>query len=98
MVKVYESITYYMPSAFSPNGDGLNEVFKPTPVGIVSTSYFRIFNRYGAVVFETNQWNKGWDGTYKGIPQQIGNYIWVIKGTGRNGKVVELRGNVVLVR
>ncbi len=98
LIKVYEGITYYMPNAFSPNGDGLNDIFKPTPVGIVSTTYFRIFNRYGAIVFETNQWNKGWDGTYKGIPQQIGNYVWVIKGTGRNGKVVEMRGNVVLVR
>ena len=98
LVKVYEGITYYMPNAFSPNGDGINEVFKPTPVGIVSTSYFRIFNRYGAIVFETNQWNKGWDGTYKGIPQQIGNYVWVIKGTGRGGKIIEMRGNVVLVR
>ena len=98
LVKVYEGITYYVPNAFSPNGDGLNDVFKPIPVGIVSTNYFRIFNRYGAIVFETNQWNKGWDGTYKEIPQKTGNYVWVIKGAGRDGKVIEMRGNVVLVR
>ncbi len=97
-LRVYEGITYYIPNAFSPNGDGLNDIFKPIGVGIVSTSFFRIFNRYGQLVFETTQWNKGWDGTYKGTPQAVGNYVWVIRGTGRNGKTIEKTGNVVLVR
>ena len=97
-VKTYDGITYYVPNAFSPNGDGNNDVFRPIPVGIISTEYFRIFNRYGELVFETNQYLKGWDGNYKGIPQQVGNYVWMLKGKGRNGKVIEIRGNAVLVR
>lgn len=40
----------------------------------------------------------GWDGNYKGIAQPVGNYIWVLKGKGRNGKIIEMKGNVVLVR
>jgi gliding motility-associated-like protein len=98
LVKVYENITYYLPNAFSPNGDGLNEIFRPIPAGIVSTDWFRIFSRYGVLVFETSQMNKGWDGMFKGIKQPVGNYVWSIKGKGRDGKVVELKGNVVLVR
>src|SRR5690606_25353727 len=44
---------FYVPSAFTPNGDGLNDVFRPTPVGILKLEYFRIYNRYGELVFET---------------------------------------------
>lgn len=97
-VRTYDGITYYVPNAFSPNGDAKNDVFRPIPVGIVTTEYFRIFNRYGELLFETNQYLKGWDGTYKGIPQQVGNYVWALKGKGRNGKLVEMKGNVVLIR
>ncbi len=97
-LRTYNNITYYVPSAFSPNGDGRNDIFKPIPVGIVSTQLFRIFNRYGQLLFETNKYMSGWDGTYKGLQQPVGNYVWVLKGTGRNGKIIEMTGNVVLVR
>lgn len=97
-VKVYNAITYFVPNAFSPDGNGINDIFKPTPVGIVSTEYFRIFNRYGQLVFETSQTNKGWDGTFKGKPQLPGNYVWMLKGKGRHGKAIEMKGNVLLLR
>jgi len=98
VIRVYDGITYYVPNAFTPNGDGRNDLFKPVGVGILTTEVFRIFNRYGEIVFETNQWNKGWDGTFKGKPQGTGNYVWYIKGTGKNGKVIEMRGNVLLLK
>ncbi len=98
LVKVYDGITYYLPNAFSPNGDGLNDFFRPVSVGIVSTDYFRIYSRYGQLIYETSQPSKGWDGTYKGIRQPVGNYVWIIKGMGNNGRVIEMKGNVVLVR
>jgi gliding motility-associated-like protein len=97
-VKVYLGPTYYMPNAFSPNGDGLNDTFRPIPVGIVSTEYFRVFNRYGELVFETNRWLQGWDGLFRGKKQLPGAYIWVIKGVDRNGKIVQMKGSVVLIR
>jgi gliding motility-associated-like protein len=87
-----------VPNAFSPNGDLKNDIFRPIPVGVVTTEYFRVFNRYGQVMFETNQYLKGWDGTYKGVQQPVGNYVWVVKGKARSGKVIEMKGNVVLVR
>ncbi len=97
-IKVYKGPTYYLPNAFSPNGDGLNEKFRPIPVGIKSTEYFRIYNRYGQLLFETNKWLDGWDGKYQGKPQQTGAYVWLIKGMDKDGKAVEMKGQVILVR
>jgi len=97
-VKAYNGPTYYTPNAFTPNGDGLNDIFRAVPVGIVSTEYFRIFNRYGELIFETNQWLKGWNGTYMGKKQPIGVYVWIIKGRDGAGKVVEKKGTVLLVQ
>ena len=97
-VKVYLGPAYYIPNAFSPNGDGQNDVFRAIPVGIANTEWFRIFNRYGQMVFQTNAWMKGWDGTYKGKKQPIGAYVWIIKGTDKNGKPVEMKGTVMLVQ
>jgi gliding motility-associated-like protein len=97
-IKVYEGPTYYLPNAFTPNGDALNDVFFPTPVGIRSTEYFRVFDRYGALMFQTREWMKGWDGTLKGKPAATGTYVWMIKGIDKNGSVVEMKGTVILLR
>lgn len=97
-VKAYAGPTYYTPNAFSPNGDGLNDIFRAIPVGIAKTDYFRVFNRYGELVFETNQWLKGWDGNYKGKKQPMGVYVWIIKGTDKLGSTVEMKGTVMLVQ
>jgi gliding motility-associated-like protein len=97
-LRVLKGPGFYVPNAFSPNGDGLNDRFRPTAVGISKLEYFRIFNRYGDLVFETSNIGEGWDGTYKGVKQNIGNYVWMIRGTDRLGNVKMLKGNVVLVR
>ncbi|MEO8770099.1 MAG: gliding motility-associated C-terminal domain-containing protein [Ferruginibacter sp.] len=97
-IRVLKGPTFYVPTAFTPNGDGLNDIFRPTAVGIRSLEYFRIFNRYGELVFETHDLGKGWDGTYKGVKQNLGNYIWMIKGVDRFGKERSMKGNVVLIR
>ncbi|HAO46469.1 MAG TPA: PKD domain-containing protein, partial [Chitinophagaceae bacterium] len=82
----------------SPNGDGLNDVFRPIPVGIKSTEYFRVFDRYGKLVFQTNKWLEGWDGMFKGKQALEGTYVWTIKGLDKNGRVIEMKGTVILVR
>lgn len=97
-IKVYEGPNYYLPNAFTPNGDGLNDVFGPTIVGMESTGYFRIFNRYGTIIFETKDLSKNWDGTLKGKPAASGTYVWMIKGIDVNGSVVEMKGTVILLR
>ncbi|MEO7523310.1 MAG: gliding motility-associated C-terminal domain-containing protein, partial [Ferruginibacter sp.] len=97
-VKVYDGPTYYVPNAFSPNGDGLNDIFRVVPVGIAYTDYFKIFNRFGQLVFESNEWMKGWDGSFRGKKQPIGNYVWVLKGMNKYGKVVEMKGTVLIIQ
>jgi gliding motility-associated-like protein len=97
-IKVYEGPTYYVPSAFTPNGDGFNDIFRAIPVGISNTVYFRVFNRLGQLMFETNSYLKGWDGTFKGKAAAAGTYVWMIAGTDRDYKKVEMKGTVILIR
>lgn len=98
-VKTIKGITYYVPTAFTPNGDGLNDIFRAVPVGIAHTEYFRVINRFGKVIFETNDpLLKGWDGTFMGYKQPSGTYIWLIKGIDINGKIVEMKGNFILIQ
>lgn len=98
LIKTLDGYTWYVPTAFSPNNDGRNDILRPIPVGIANTDYFRVFNRYGQLMFETNRYMAGWDGSYQGRPQPVGNYVWVLRGKGRNGRTIEMRGNVLLLR
>jgi gliding motility-associated-like protein len=97
-IKVYDGPTYYIPNSFTPNADGMNDIFRAIPVGIVNTTYFRVFNRAGVLVFETNKFLKGWDGTYKNKPQPNGTYVWIVAGTNKDNKKVEMKGTVNLLR
>ncbi len=97
-IKAYEGPTYYLPNAFTPNGDARNDIFFPVPVGIRSTDYFRVFDRYGALMYQTREWMQGWDGKLKGKPAASGVYVWMIKGIDTNGSVVEMKGTVILIR
>jgi gliding motility-associated-like protein len=63
-----------------------------------STEYFRVFNRYGELMFQTNKWLEGWDGMYKGKKAAVGTYAWMIKGVDKNGRIVEMKGTVILVQ
>ena len=60
--------------------------------------YFRVFNRWGQLVFETNVLLQGWDGIFKGIPQVMDTYTWTLEATGEDGKYFKRSGNSVLVR
>ncbi|HNN70399.1 MAG TPA: gliding motility-associated C-terminal domain-containing protein, partial [Ferruginibacter sp.] len=62
------------------------------------TDYFRVYDRYGQLMFETNKWLEGWDGMFKGKKALAGTYVWIIKGVDKNGSVVEMKGTVILVR
>jgi gliding motility-associated-like protein len=67
----------YVPTAFSPNQDGKNDVFKPLIFGDVKSFQWVVYNRFGQIVFSTDNVSKGWDGTVKGIPQNTGGFTWV---------------------
>ncbi len=89
--------TMDMPSAFSPNNDGQNDIFKVLGNGIEEVNLV-IYNRWGQMVFRTTNKDIGWDGTYEGDDQEIGVYIWQLKGSLIDGTQINKRGNVTLVR
>ena len=90
----------FVPDAFTPNNDGRNDKLPILFKGDLTLKVFSIFNRYGEVVFTTNNINQAWDGTHKGEPQDIGTYNYYIKAICGNGgsKEVEYKGTVTLIR
>jgi gliding motility-associated-like protein len=99
VVKVFKTAPeIFVPSGFTPNGDGRNDVLKPITVGISKLDYFRVFNRWGQLIYETNQINKGWDGTINGTPQSSDTFVFMVQGSDYTGKVVFRKGTTVLIR
>jgi gliding motility-associated-like protein len=88
----------FVPSAFTPNGDGLNDIVFPICVGIKQLNYFRIFNRWGQLVFSTSQIGKGWDGLISGTKQGTANFVYMAQAVDYLGNVIFKKGNVVLIR
>ncbi|RYZ44913.1 MAG: PKD domain-containing protein, partial [Sphingobacteriales bacterium] len=97
-VKVFKTQPdIFVPNAFNPTGIK-NPVFRPIPVGISSLDYFRVYNRWGQLVFQTSQVGKGWDGSIAGKAQDAGTYVWMVSGRDYTGKTVARRGTLVLLR
>jgi len=94
----YKGPDIYVPNAFTPNGDGKNDVFRPFPVGIAQFDYFRVFNRAGVLMFQTKQVHKGWDGNFNGSQAAAGTYVWEAKGIDFNGKTIFKKGTTELLR
>lgn len=88
----------FVPTAFTPNGDGKNDVFRPIAVGIAKFDYFRVFNRWGQLVYQTQRVGVGWDGRIGGKEQATGTFVWLVKGTDYTGKAVFAKGTVTLIR
>jgi gliding motility-associated-like protein len=89
-----------LPNAFTPNGDGLNDVFRVTNAVLYPVFELSVFNRWGEVIYRSDDIRSGWDGTYRGKEQESGVYIWLIrfrKGSV-SGEEVTLTGNVTLLR
>lgn len=97
-IKAIKGPAIYVPNAFSPNNDGRNDRFRFIPVGIREVLYFRIYNRYGQLVFSSNNTEPGWDGNVNGKQQPAGTYVWMVSGYDFNGDIHTKRGTVVLVR
>ncbi len=88
----------YIPTAFTPNADGLNDIFKPLLAGIRQLIYFRIFDRQGQLLYQTSQPGQGWNGTFNGMMQPSGTYVFAARAIDYLGKTIEQKGTVVLIR
>ena len=86
-----------MPNAFTPNNDGINDIFRIVPGHEVDLISLQVFHRWGALLFQTTDANAGWDGTFKGDPQPVGNYVYIVRYRA-GGEEKMVTGNVVLVR
>ena len=98
-VKVFKNGPYlYVPSAFTPNRDGLNDVIRPIPVGIKKINYFRIYNRWGQMVFSTSTIGRGWDGNIGGREQGTATFVWIASATDYRNNVIYQKGIVTLIK
>lgn len=89
---------YYLPTAFTPNGDGLNDVVRPYLVGMKSLKSFSIFNRWGNLIFNSTTEGEGWNGKFRGEPQPNGVYVWVLQYIDASDKLVVAKGTITLIR
>lgn len=97
-IVVHEFDQIFFPTAFTPNNDGNNDVFHELGLEGVTTLNYRIYNRWGQLVYETNDPAAGWDGKYKGADAEVGVYVYYAKAQMINGKIVEQKGNITLLR
>jgi gliding motility-associated-like protein len=88
----------FVPKAWTPNNDGHNDKLFPLTVNIRELKYFRVFNRWGQLVFETNVIGSGWNGIFKGQPAVMDVYTWTVEAIGVDGKHYKKAGNSVLIR
>jgi len=97
-IKVFKGgADIFVPTAFAPNG--VNNVLRPTVVG-AKLKYFRVFNRYGQMIFESNETNfrNGWNGKINGVAQSTGTYVWMAEAKLFSGETIIRKGTAVLIR
>lgn len=97
-VEVDDLVALEVPNAFSPNGDQINDIIYAKGIGIKELVAFKIYNRLGELIFESNRFDKGWDGTYKSVPQPIETYVFTAEGISFSDETVIRKGNISLIR
>ncbi|MEO7263749.1 MAG: gliding motility-associated C-terminal domain-containing protein, partial [Ferruginibacter sp.] len=98
IVKINKTIEIYVPNIFTPNDDGKNDFLRPFMIGIKQLNYFKIYNRWGQLVYETHDAIKGWDGKYKSRPAEMQTVVWLLEGLGVDNKIYTAKGSTVLLR
>ena len=97
-IKVFRGPEIYVPNSFTPNGDGLNDVLKAIPVGLVEFHYLKIFSRFGQLLYTITDPSKGWDGRIQGTEQNSGTYVWIAEGIDYKGNLIMRKGYSTLIR
>lgn len=89
---------YYIPNAFSPNGDGANDLFRVKTGDVPRSFNMTVFNRYGGKIFESADVGTGWDGVIGGNLAPTGTYVYLVVLTTSSGEIIKKQGTVILVR
>jgi gliding motility-associated-like protein len=98
LVKVIKEVKIYVPTAFTPDNNGLNDYIKPIMLGIKELKYFRIYNRGGQLVYDHSPNQPGWDGKIGGLLQSTGVFVWMFRGIGWDKKTHTQKGTLALIR
>ena len=98
LVKIRKKIEIYVPTAFTPDGNSLNEYLRPVLMGFRSLNYFRVYNRWGKLLFQTQNDRPGWDGKINGVVQEMQTVVWMIEAIDVDGNVHNKKGTSVLLR
>ena len=99
LIKIFKvPPTIFVPSGFTPNGDSKNDVIKPILAGMQRLDFFRVYNRYGQLVFQTSAIGKGWDGRIKGELQGTAAFVYTAQAVDFNGLTVKANGMFTLIR
>lgn len=97
-IRIKKAAGLFFPTAFSPDGDGRNDTWKPITDGSFEIYTLRIYNRLGQLVFESGNPATGWDGRLKGQHQPSGNYIWILEAKDRTNVQLRKKGQLLLIR
>jgi gliding motility-associated-like protein len=98
-VKVLYTCYIAVATAFTPNNDGINDYLYPVNAHKAKNLRFKVYNRFGQLVFETTDFMRKWDGSFNGIKQQTGTYVWTLQYTNIDtGQPFALKGTTVLIR
>ena len=98
LVRIFAEKKIYLPDYFTPNNDGKNDRLVPLLVGLTKLSSFRVWNRWGQLVYQTKKEGEGWDGFYQGVKQPMETYLWIVEGLDIDGKIIRANGSSILVR
>ncbi len=97
-VQTIKEVKVYVPTAFSPNNDGRNDLLRPIMLGVKELKYFRVFNRWGQMIYNQQAGGQGWDGNVKGQVQTSAVYVWMMEAIGLDNRKYFQKGTVLLVR
>lgn len=97
-VKTRKKIEIYVPTSFTPNGDGLNDYLRPVLMSFKSVNYFRVFNRWGKLLFQMQNDLPGWDGRVNGQRQEMQTVVWMIEAIDVDGVMHKKQGTSILMR
>ena len=99
MIKVFKTgPSVFVPTGFTPNNDGKNDLLLPIAVGMKNIDYFNVYNRWGQLLFSTQVNGQGWDGKINGQLQASGTFVWSVKATDYTGKAYFQKGVATLIR
>lgn len=98
LVKRYAGPELYVPDAFTPNNDGVNDKLKVIPTGIKSFGFLAVYNRWGQLIYRTTNHLEGWDGTFRGEKLSSETFVYVVQATDYKGRPLHRKGTVILLR